>query len=270
MLGKYCSLNGKLIKTKKANLPIDHIEFTYGFGVYENLRLRKDTLYHLDTHVERLLESAQMIDLTHEFKSVEIAEWTNELMKKNKQENCNIKMILIGGEKPLLYIMMLPPKYVEKKDYRQGVKVITYNHERFLPQVKSLNMLPSYIIFKKAQKAGAFDALLIDRDGNVVEGTRSNFFVIKSKTLYTSPLEQVLDGITRRTVIECAKQNGYKVIEQNIKLDKIFEYDGAFVTNTSGKIVPIRQIDEQSFEGVCEELAGLRRLYGEYLTKYHK
>ena len=267
MLGKYCSLNGKLIKTKKANLPIDHIEFAYGFGVYENLRLRKDTLYHLDTHTERLLGSAQMIDLVHGFKLTEIAEWTNKLIKKNKQENCNIKMILIGGEKPLLYIMMLPPKYVEKKDYRQGVKVITYNHERFLPKAKSLNMLPSYIIFKKAQKAGAFDALLIDREGNVVEGTRSNFFVIKDKTLYTPPLGQVLDGVTRRTVIECAGQNGYKVIEQDIKLDKIFEYDGVFVTNTSGKIVPVRQVDEQSFESICEELVSLRKLYNDYLSK---
>ena len=145
-------------------------------------------------------------------------------------------------------------KYIEKKEYRQGIKVTTYNYERFAPQAKALNMLPSYIIFKRAQKENAYDALLIDRDGNIIEGTRSNFFAIKNKTLTTPPLSEVLDGVTRRTVIECAKQNGYNIKEENIPLKNIFDYDGAFLTNTSGKIMPVKTIDVKLFSKYTSDL----------------
>ncbi|PLX28189.1 hypothetical protein C0581_03235 [Candidatus Parcubacteria bacterium] len=266
MIGKYCIFNGKLIKTKKAVLPIDHIEFAYGFGCYENLRMRKHVVYHLDEHIDRLFDSAKMIDLKHNLDTTDIKKSVGKLIEKNKIENGNIKMILIGGKKPICYIFMLPPKYVEKKEYRQGVKVVTYDYERFMPQAKILNMLPSYVIFKQAQKENAYDALLIDNTRHVTEGTRSNFFVIKEKTLTTPPLSEVLDGVTRRTVIECAKQNEYKIKEEQIPLKNIFDYDGAFLTNTSGKIVPIKTIDEKSFDTIPDNLQTLRKLYDKHIS----
>ncbi|MBT3539354.1 hypothetical protein HOF40_01215 [Candidatus Parcubacteria bacterium] len=266
MIGKYCSLNGKLTKTKKAVLPIDHIEFAYGFGVYENLRMRKGFVYHIEEHIKRLFDSAKIIDLNHDLDFKQVKNWVEKLIEKNNIKNGNIKMILIGGKKPILYIFMLPPKYIEKKEYRQGIKVTTYNYERFAPQAKALNMLPSYIIFKRAQKENAYDALLIDRDGNIIEGTRSNFFAIKNKTLTTPPLSEVLDGVTRRTVIECAKQNGYNIKEENIPLKNIFDYDGAFLTNTSGKIMPVKTIDEKSFDIIPDNLQTLRKLYDNHIS----
>ena len=265
MLGKHFSHNGKLLPTKKAKIAIDDIEFTYGFGVYENLRVRKGKIFFTDEHVERLFRSAEMIELKHQFSFEQIKSWIEKLIKKNKLENCNIKMLLIGGDNPDLYIMCLAPKFIDKKYYKQGVKVITHEYERFLPQAKTLNMLPSYLIFKKAKEQDAYDVLLLDKENNIVEGTRSNFFVIKNKTLYTTPVGKVLDGVTRRTVIDCAEKNGYEVVEQDIKLSELFNYDGAFLTNTSGKIVPIREVSGESFGGVCEGLKELIRLYGEYL-----
>jgi len=154
---------------------------------------------------------------------------------------------LIGGESQDLYIMCLAPKFLDKKYYKQGVKVITEIYERFLPQAKTLNMLPSYLIFKRAKEQDAYDVLLLDKENNIVEGTRSNFFVIKNKTIYTTPVEKVLDGVTRRTVIDCAKENGYEVVEEDIKLSELFDYSGAFLTNTSSKIVPIREVGDESF-----------------------
>jgi len=269
MLGKHCILNGKLIKTKKAIIPIDNIEFAYGFGVYENLRMRKGVVYHLDEHIERLFNSAKIIDLKHDLNFENIKDWAQKLIEKNKLENANIKMVLIGGKEPFLYIFMLPPKYIGKKEYRQGVKVITYEYERFAPQAKALNMLPSYVIFKHAQKNNAYDALLINKNENITEGTRSNFFAIKNKVLYTPPLGEVLSGVTRRTVMECAKQNDYEIIEQSILLKNIFEYDGAFLTNTSGKIVPIKTIGKKSFEKIPDQLQNLRKLYNSFLKKQH-
>lgn len=265
MLGKYFSHNGKLLPIKKAKIALDNIEFNYGFGVYENLRVRKGRVFFVDEHIERLFNSAKMIELEHGFTFEEIKTQIEKLIKKNKLKDCNIKMLLIGGEQPDLYIMCLAPKFLDKKYYKQGVKVITETYERFLPQAKTLNMLPSYLIFKRAKEQYAYDVLLLDKEKNIVEGTRSNFFAIKNKTLYTTSIEKVLDGVTRRTVIDCAKQNGYEVVECDIKLSELFDYDGAFLTNTSGKIVPIREVGEEGFEGVCVGVRSLISLYNEYL-----
>ncbi|MFA6427317.1 MAG: aminotransferase class IV [Candidatus Magasanikbacteria bacterium] len=267
----YCSLNGQLIQRADAKLAVDHIEFAYGFGVYENLKVRKKFVYFIDDHVDRLFHSAEVIGLDHFLKKDEIKKWMYNLIEKNNISDSNIKIILVGGKSAkdaLLYIFTLAPKFVEKKEYREGVKTITYPYERFMPEAKTLNMLPSYIIFKKAQEQKCFDALLIDHNGNVTEGTRSNFFTIKDKKLYTPPVETVLDGVTRRTVIDCAEKNGYEIIEQEIALKNIFDFDGAFFTNTSGKIVPIRMINETSFNMITDEIKTLQTCYDKYLDVY--
>lgn len=287
MLGKYICLNGKFISTKDAKISLDNLEFSYGFGVYENIRLRNNKVYFLKEHLNRLLHSAKVIDLEHGFIIKTMTQWVSSIIEKNKIESANIKMLLIGGPKitPLekggnkqgnLYIMLLAPQYPDKKIYREGVRVITYNYERFLPEAKTLNMLPSYLAYSRAKKSGAYDALFVDSQGFVREGTRSNFFVIKNKILYTPPVQKVLDGVTRRTVIDCAKQNGYKIVERDIKLKDVFKYEGAFLTNTSGKIVPIRVVQSQKvhkvfkvgeFGVVCEEMKRLMKLYDEYIEK---
>ncbi len=264
MLGTHFSLNGRLLPVEEAKIPVDQVEFSYGFGVYETLRVRHGHVFFLTDHAERLMQSAVLIELDHPFTVGHIEQWINELVKKNNPEAANIKVLLIGGKQKQdaqLFAFLLAPKFLEKKEYREGVKVTTFHHERFLPQAKTLNMLPSYIAYTKAQRSNAFDALFIDRNGNITEGTRSNFFAIKEKTLFTPPLTEVLDGITRRNVIACAVQYGYEIEEQLIPLSKIFEYDGAFVTNTSGGIVPIRTIDDHSFPSRCEAVQELRKYF---------
>lgn len=266
MIGKYACLNGQFIKTEETKISIDCIELMYGFGVYENLKIRKGKLFFTEDHIDRLLHSAKQIELKHSFKKQDIKNWIEKLINKNKQENANIKMILLGGNSPKLYIFMLNPLFIEKKDYRNGVKVITYKYERFLPQAKTLNMLPSYIIFSHAKKESAFDALLLNKNDEITEGTRTNFFAIKNTTLFTPAKKLVLDGITRKTVIDCATQQGYNVEENSIGIDKIFSYDGAFLTSTSSKIVPIKTIDNKSFDNISPEIKKLMKHYNNYLN----
>lgn len=276
MLGEFCIHNGELIKVEDAKISIGNIELSYGFGVYENLKVRNGKTFFINEHLERLMHSARVIGLQHQFSVEEITRWINELNSKNgiygehgrTIDVANIKLLLIGGKNPELYIVNLAPKFLDKKYYKQGVKVISYKYERFLPQAKTLNMLPSYLIYKKAGEAEAHDAILIDNDDNITEGTRSNFFIIKGYTIYSAPVDKVLDGVTRRTVIDCALKNNYKIIEKDIKLDEVFDYDGAFLTHTSGKIVPIKQIDDKSFPEICDSLKNLISLYNNYLDQY--
>lgn len=266
MKGTHISKNGILIPTDQALLPIDHIEFAYGFGVYENIRLRKGALFFAETHVDRLFVSAESIGLTHSFEKQNILKWINELIHKNNIDSCNIKIMLIGGNKPLLYIFELAPKFVDKKLYKTGVHIIISEYERFLPKAKTLNMLPSYILYKNAMKQNAYDALLHDSKNIIHEGTRSNVFFVKDNTLYTPPKELILEGVTRSTVIACAKEHGLNVEEQNITLDELPEFDGTFMTNTSGKIVPVRSIGETiSYETIHPTITQLISDYATYI-----
>lgn len=264
MVGNFFIKNGILSPIDQATLPVDNLELSYGFGVYESLRVRHQSIYFLTEHVERLFFSAQCLGLEHPFSLEQITDWSNQLVKANQIEAANIKMLLLGGKTPAdahLYIFLTAPRFLDKKEYRDGVKVITFHHERFMPQAKTLNMLPSYLAYRQASEVGAFDALLIDREGCIREGTRTNFFAIKNTTLYTPPVEIILNGITRQTVIKCAEENGFAVKEVPLPLKNIFEYDGAFVTNTSGGIVPVAQIDEKRFPEISMELQRLRKKF---------
>lgn len=267
MIGDYISINGVLTTRDKAVLPVDHIELTYGFGVYENIRFRNGALYFVDAHIDRLFHSANVIELAHRFTKDQIRTWINELLKKNNTESANIKILLIGGIDPKLYVFELAPKYPEKKIYKEGVRTTSAEYERYLPEAKTLNMLPSYILYKKAVAENAYDAVLYDKEKRIHEGTRSNIFFIKGKSLYTPPKDLVLNGVTRIHVIECAQKNGYTVEEKSVILDDISSYDGAFFTNTSGKIVPIRYLDEHEFS-ITNEMQKLMKLFDEYLEQY--
>lgn len=262
---KFVSINGIIQHGHKAVLPVDHIEFTYGFGVYENIRFRNGYLYFMDAHIERLFNSARIIGLTHSYTEEQLRKWIIALIKKNKQESANIKILLIGGAEPKLYIMQLAPKFVDKKLYKTGVRAITKQYERFLPQAKTLNMLASYLFYKEASEQKAYDAILYDTKGRVQEGTRSNIFFIKGKTLCTPPENVVLSGVTRATVIECAQEHGFKVMEKQIQLANVMDFDCAFFTNTSGKIVPIKEIDGKQYIVIPELLSELMKAYNEFV-----
>lgn len=264
MIGPYFSLNGELLPVDRAVLPVDNMKLTYGFGVYETFRLRHGNISFTEEHVDRLFHSATCISLEHPFSKEEIQSWLQNLVQANGADAATVKMLLLGGktkETASLYIFFVGPKFLEKKEYREGVRVITFEHERFLPQAKTLNMLPSYIAYTRAQRDGAYEALFIDRDGNVREGTRSNFFAIKGSVLYTPPKEVVLDGITRRTVIECVREHGWATEETQLPLAEIFTFDGAFLTNTSHKIIPVKTIANKSFKQIVENIILLRQWY---------
>jgi len=259
------SHNGSLIAQDQAVLPITHIEFGYGFGVYETIRLRNGFLYFLDMHLDRLMRSAKAIGLEHSFTTKHISNWILELIQENNIPSINLKLYLIGGKKPDLFILPLAPKFVEKKLYKTGTHVITAEYERYIPQAKTLNMLPSYMLYKQASQAGAYDALLYSPKGTILEGTRTNVFFTKGNTLYTPKEEHVLPGVTRATVIACAQQHGYNIVEQDIDKNTLNQFDGCFITSTSTKILPIHTIDTLwKCDTIVEPILELQKHYNAY------
>ena len=263
----YFSKNGKLLPVSTATISLDSIEFQYGFGVYETLKVRNGILYFAKEHVNRLLESAKIITLGHSFSAENIIAFIKALIVKNTIESCNIKILLIGSKIPedsLLIILPLAPLFPDRKLYSNGVSVETVHYERFLPNAKTLNMLPSYLFYMKASKNGHYDALYVNSNDCILEGTRTNFFGLQGTALITPPKECVLDGVTRQTVIAVAKKNGFSIKEEKIPLNKIASLDGAFLTSTSSKIIPIRQIDLFQL-AIPAKLKDLMQMYDAFL-----
>jgi branched-chain amino acid aminotransferase len=264
----YFSRNGQILPIDEAMMPLSNLEFSYGFGVYENIKVRNGIVYFLKQHIDRLQKSAETIGLTHQFTSQQIETYIHELLEHlnltNEQASCNLKMLLMGGREPQLFILSLSPLFPDRKLYSTGAKTITVDYERVFPQAKTLNMLPSYVAYKKAKENDCYDALLVSNAGTILEGTRTNFFAIKDRELFTPPAEEVLEGVTRQTVIHVAKKIGFTVNEAALSLAQITGYDGVFLTSTSSKIVPIRQIDEHEFQ-IPESLRELMQGYDLFL-----
>jgi len=267
----YFSRNGELLPVRDAKVPLSLVEYSYGFGVYENIRYAGGALYFVDDHVERLLESARTIELEHEFSADFVRRGIQELLKANAPKACNVKILLIGGNTPSaaqLFILCLNPLFPDRKLYRDGAAVITVPYERAFPHAKTLNMLQSFLAYRKAKQAGAYDALLVNRAGGITEGTRTNFFVLKDSTIFSAPEPEILLGVTRKAMLMAASQAGFRLEYRNIAEGSWDEYDGAFITSTSSKIVPIRSVNGRMVYGViAPELARLMKVFGEFLEQ---
>ena len=260
--------NGKLLPIAEAVIPLSSIEYAYGFGVYETIRVSNGVVYFLEDHMERLIESAKIIGLEHSFSQSAIEKGINDLVAETQSESFNIKLLLIGAptkEGASLSALCFNPLFPDKKLFKEGASLITYNHERVFPHAKSLNMLQSYIAYKKAKEAGAYDALLVNRNGFITEGTRTNFFCIDGKIIYTPPEKDILLGVTRKALLKVAEANGYEIVQKDISLDGVKKYDGAFISSTSTKILPIKIIDAEILPSPSENLKNLMVLFFDFL-----
>ncbi len=145
-------------------MSVANIEYAYGFGVYETLRVVGGKPRFLADHLARLEKSAQIIGLEHAITLGELQLWIQQLLQAESIDVCNLKILLIGGRTAAdaqLYILPLAPLFPDRKLYRDGVATITQHFERPWPQAKTLSMLGSYLAYRQARRANCYDALLI-------------------------------------------------------------------------------------------------------------
>ena len=213
MTYEYFSRNGQLLPASQAVVPLDDIAYAYGFGVYETVRVSGGIVYFAQQHAARLLASAREIGLEHGFSASDTEQAIQELVRKNQAEACNVKILLVGGptaESATLYMQCLNPLFPDRKLYKEGATLITERYQREYPHAKTLNMLPSYLAYRRALAAGAYDALLVDDEGNITEGTRTNFFGMQGRTLISPPEAGILLGVMRTVVLKVAADNGFR------------------------------------------------------------
>jgi branched-subunit amino acid aminotransferase/4-amino-4-deoxychorismate lyase len=273
MVGEYYSADGELRPTSDAVVPIDDINFAYGFGVYETLKLRNGVLYFPDRHAERLRHSAEIIELEHPFSREEIETAVVELARANGIRDANVKMLLIGSPKvdgtegAHLYVFLLNPLFPPRELYRYGAQTVCFEGERRYPQSKSLDMLTSTLAYRAARRADAYDALLVNRDGEITEGTRTNVFYTDGTTVFEPPSDQSLLGVTKLTLREVLSERGIDVIERPLLQSEVGSWTGYFLTSTSSKVIPVSGIEDHSF-GIPELTREVMRVYDAFLEEY--
>ncbi len=242
---KYAVKNLELIEEKDAVIPVTQRELFSSFGVYESIKVLNGKMEYLDDHLERFFESARILKLEHSFKVENIIQSLKKLITANDEKTASLKLQLIGGNAPILFAFTTNLPVYPDKYYIDGVKVISYRGERVFPHAKSNCLLLNYMAAREAVAAGALDAILIDRNGFALEGSRSNLFAVKANIIITSE-EDVLYGVTRKHTIEIAKKLNLTIEFEKIALKDIKEhmFDEVFITSTSMGAIPVRAIDD--------------------------
>lgn len=264
--------NGKIIDKSDATISIDDKGYFFDYAVYSSIKIIKGKIFFPEYHVSRLLESAKLMDMEHKFKKEDVISWMHQLIKAGNIEDALLKIVLIGdpdkkgGEKLFIFpvggLTFYPDKF-----YNQGIKVITYKGERLLPRAKSKDMLMSFFAYREAVKRDALDALLVDRDGNIREGTRNNFFAIKGDVIITAPADDVLEGVTKKILLR-AVQGRFAIKEEKIPLSNINDYEELFLTSTSMNVMPIKQIDGLVINSRFEKTKIIGKLFKEYSNSH--
>lgn len=247
----YCFLNGKIVKENNAKISVNDIGIHRGYGVFEVLRTYNSKPFMVKEHLERLFNSAEKINLKIPYSKKQITDYINTLLVKNSHEESMIKILITGGEsddgvipknKPTFLILVKILHIPKKEIYEKGVKIITFEHQRFLPTVKTLHYVQLIKSLETLRKEDAF-TLLYTSNGHVLEGATCNIFFFKGGNLIT-PKTNVLNGITRDLVIKLASKN-FTIKQKKVKLDMIRSCDEAFLTLTTKGIVPVVKIDDQ-------------------------
>lgn len=244
---KYALKNLELIEERDAVIPITQRELFSSFGVYESIKVIDGNIEHVIDHITRLFESARILKLEHNFKIDDVAASLDILIEANGDRKVSLKLQLIGGKDPSLFafttdLPVYPPEF-----YTDGVKVISYNGERIFPHAKSNCLLLNYMAAREALSADALDAILIDRSGYALEGSRTNLFAVKGNVIITSE-NDVLYGVTRKRTLAVVRDLGFIIDFKKIPLLDIKQgsFDEVFLTSTSMGAIPVSTIDDIS------------------------
>jgi branched-chain amino acid aminotransferase len=294
-------MDGKLIDWRDANIHVLTHTLHYGMGVFEGVRAYKTNdgtaIFRLKEHTKRLMNSAKIFQMEVPFDHATLEAAQLEVVRQNKLESCYIRpLIWVGSEKlgvsakgNTIHVAIAAwpwGAYLGDDGLAKGIRVKTSSFTRHHVNVSMVRAkasgwyVNSILANQEAVTDGYDEALLLDVDGYVSEGSGENFFLVNNGKLYTPDLASCLDGITRDTVITLARDFGIQVIEKRITRDEVYTCDEAFFTGTAAEVTPIRELDNRTIgEGkrgpITEKLqsaffdvvSGKNEKYGSWLAK---
>ncbi|MDF2893030.1 MAG: aminotransferase, class [Clostridia bacterium] len=228
---------------------IDQIAITQP-SIYEVIRVINGVPLFLDDHISRLQLSAASLDTELQTLLTSITSDINRLIKINNDPDKNIKLMVFNLEKevPDYIICFIKSSYPSREQYSQGIHSILVHAERDNPNAKIINNQLRETVNQKLEEYAAYEALLVNNRGEITEGSRSNLFFVVHGKIYTAPAQDVLIGITRKYILEACSNLKLEVIEQPIPFSMLDYAEGAFITGTSPKVLPIATIEERELD----------------------
>ena len=257
-------LDGKLVPWEQATVHVASHAIHYGSSVFEGIRAYAlptgTAIFRLQAHTDRLFDSAHIMNMPMPYSKEEINEATRAAVRENNLESAYIRpMVFYGSEGMGLRASGLKVHvivaawhwgaYMGDEALELGIKVRTSSFTRHhvnitMTRAKSNGAyINSMLALQEAISGGADEALMLDPEGYVAEGSGENIFIIKDGVIYTPEVTACLNGITRGTVLTLAAEHGLKVVEKRITRDEVYIADEAFFTGTAAEVTPIREVD---------------------------
>ncbi|MBR5980876.1 MAG: aminotransferase class IV, partial [Firmicutes bacterium] len=233
-------------------------------SVYEVVRLTDGKPQFLKEHYSRLENSLGAIGMAVPFSCDKLAESIRDLAEEGGIKDHNIKLDVDISGHGMLYLN--PTHYPTAEQYKQGVKTELFNGERKNPNIKMMDKELRDATDAAIREHSLYEVILVDRDGQITEGSRSNIFFIRDGEVYTSPLHQVLPGVTRGKIIETVTGKGISVHEDPILAKNIAGFDAAFISGTSPKVLPIATIDGNNYDVNDPLLRSIMNWYDEVIN----
>lgn len=256
--------DGKLVEWRSATTHVLTHTLHYGMGVFEGVRAyntpQGTAIFRLQAHTDRLFDSAHIMGMKIPFSKDEINEATRAAVRENNLESAYIRpMVFYGSEAMGLRATGLKTQvivaawhwgaYMGDEALEQGIKVRTSSFTRHHVNISMTrakangNYINSMLALQEAISGGADEAMLLDPEGYVAEGSGENIFLVKNGVLYTPEVTSCLNGITRSTILTLAGELGIQVVEKRITRDEVYIADEAFFTGTAAEVTPIREVD---------------------------
>ena len=256
--GKKFILNGDL---QPAEL-FDNSLVYDGDSIYEVIRMVNGSPVFFRDHMERLATSVKLQRKEVLADIPALRKDIISLTRSDRKKEANFKIVFNyknGSNNYLVYF--IEPIYPSAEQYKKGVKGILFFAERRDPESKVINHKLRSSIYYKLIHEGGYEALLVNENNLITEGSRTNIFFLKGDTLVTAPAKVILNGITRKNILEICRENKIKVELACVKVEDIQEYDAVFMTGTSPMVLPFYCIDDKLFNVKLSLIERLRQLY---------
>ncbi len=247
-------IKGDFVPASRASIPVTDLGFLRGAAVFETLRTYSGVPFKLDSHLDRLFNSAKLISLSLQWSKSHVEDIVKKTLLKNNFTESVVRIIITAGETDdfftpkggaSLLVLVKPLVKYPKSIYEDGINTLTEVFERDIPEAKTIYYVPGQIALSKAKEkdSSVGEIIYINRSSFVTEGIISNVFVFKNNTLATPDLN-LLKGVTRQTVLDIGKSM-FNVEERNVSLDELINSDEVFLTSSIREIVPVVKINDK-------------------------
>lgn len=281
--------DGKMVNWRDATTHVLTHTLHYGMGVFEGVRAYKTdkgtAIFRLKEHTDRLFRSAHILQMKMPFSKEEMMEAQKAAVRENNLESAYMRPMCFYGAEAMgisaktltTHVIVAAWKwgaYMGQEALDNGIRVKTSSFSRHHVNITMCkakangNYMNSILAHQEAALDGYDEALLLDVDGFVAEGSGENVFIIRNGKLYTPDLTSALEGITRDTILQLAAEIGLTVIEKRITRDEVYSADEAFFTGTAAEVTPIRELDRRNIgEGTAGPITKqLQKMYFDAVT----